>query len=64
MASSTSSAPASPMMNLQTMVSKTVRAVHKLGGGTRQKCKLTLVIKRIVLEGSEHGYVAVELSRV
>ena len=62
-ASSTSSAPASPMMNLQTMVSKTVRAVHKLGGGTRQKCKLTLVIKRIVLEGSEHGYVAVELSR-
>ena len=49
------------MMNL---MSKTASKVRKLGAkSSRQKCKFTLVIKRIVLEESVHGHIAVELSR-
>ena len=53
------------MMNLMSKTaSKALRkAVGAKSETSRLKCKLTLVVKRIVLEGTEQGHVSVELSR-
>ena len=52
------------MINLLSHTASKVQ--QKLGGASarsRQKCKLSLLVKRIVLEGTERGHVSVELSR-
>lgn len=52
------------MINLLSHTASKIQ--KKLGGASarsRQKCKLSLLVKRIVLEGTERGHVSVELSR-
>ncbi len=52
------------MINLLSHTASKVQ--KKLGGASaksRQKCKLTLLVRRILVEGTERGHVSVELSR-
>ena len=51
------------MINL---LSQTASKVRKLGASaksSKQKCKLSLLIKSITLQTTEHGHISVELSR-